>query len=956
MYVEGKNLHLGIDVNGTFDYYGLLARRLVDLPFKGLVVMYFRAVFACFALLALLSLGVFGCSSGGGGTAAASAEDPAPLPAPVASFSASPTIGESPLTVQFTNQSNVTAGPGVIFFWRFGDDGGTTSNSENPSFTYTAPGLYTVALTVFTTAGNNTMTRVNFVSALAPPVAEFSAAPSSGPVPLNVFFTNESLLNGAPAATYEWDFGDGSMSTALNPGHEYTVPGLYTVSLTITTLGGSDTNAKSDFVLVFPPPPVANFSASPTNGRAPLVVSFTNLSNLNGASGATYFWSFGDGTSGTAVNPTHTYVTGESFTVSLTVTTLGGTSTNTQSDLILAVVPPTADFTAAPTLGVPPLGVQFTNLSDEGAAASVSYKWDFGDKSDFSNEANPLHTYALPGRYTVSLTITTIAGSNTSVMSDLVELLLAPVANFSADNVLGLAPLDVQFTNTSDLGGAAAATYLWDFGDGDTSVEVSPLHTYTTPGFYTVALSVTTVAGENTLIESSFIEVLSFGGREYYLVFPESFDAPSSELLLLISSKLITSGTARIPNLFGVEFLELFSVFPTFVTGVQIPNLAITESFDQSFNDAVFVGAGMEIKASTPITVYGMNSQTGTTDGFLALPLEALGTEYYVMTWNALTGGQGSLSSEFAIVATEDNTTVTITPTEDAGFFDEDGIFFQTRFAGLPFDIPLNRLDVYQLQTNFVDDDFTGTHIVSNRPIAVFSGNICANVPEFDITACDHLVEQLPPVRSWGTEYVAVSLQSRIGGDSFRIMASEDNTTVTIQGTVEPETITLQKGEFVPRNLPNINRIDADKPIFVAQFANGASFDDPTGNTRALGDPFMMNLVPPERFPRRYTFATPTFGSPGTIFDRNFINIVALTEDFQENRIKISVHLFTPDPDAITPTAGAGTEVPGTDFSVARIELIDPGHYTVTSQNPFGLYIYGFANDNSYGFPGGWAF
>ena len=164
-----------------------------------------------------------------------------------------------------------------------------------------------------------------------PPVANFSAIPTSGKTPLKVKFTSTST--GAPTA-WKWSFGDGSaLVTEQNPEHIYSTAGVYTVKHTVSNAGGKDTEIKTKYVTVTSPQksPVASFSASPTSGKAPLKVTFTDKSTGTPTSRK---WSFGDGTSSTIKNPVHKYNKAGKYIVSLTVKNAAGSNTKTMFNYI----------------------------------------------------------------------------------------------------------------------------------------------------------------------------------------------------------------------------------------------------------------------------------------------------------------------------------------------------------------------------------------------------------------------------------------------------------------------------------------------------------------------------------------------------------------------------------------------------------------------------------------------
>ncbi len=373
----------------------------------------------------------------------------------VANFTAQP----NGLDVQFTNQSS---GDVASVAWDFGD--GATSNEVNPLHTYPAGGTYTVTLAIGSADGRSTSTNQP-VTVSAPLVASFSAQPNG----LDIQFANQSS---GDVASVAWDFGDGATSNDVNPLHTYPAGGTYTVTLTIGAADGRTESTNQQVTVAAPL--VANFTAQP-NG---LDVQFTNQSSGDVASVA---WDFGDGATSNEVNPLHTYPAGGTYTVTLTVGSADGRSDSHSEDVNVAA-PLVANFTAQPN----DLDVQFTNQSS-GDVASVA--WDFGDGAT-SNDVNPLHTYPAGGTYTVTLTIGAADGSTTSTNQQ-VTVAAPLVANFTAQPN----GLDVQFTNQSS---GDVASVAWDFGDGATSNEVNPLHTYPGGGTYTVTLTIGAADGSST--------------------------------------------------------------------------------------------------------------------------------------------------------------------------------------------------------------------------------------------------------------------------------------------------------------------------------------------------------------------------------------------------------------------------------------------------------------------------
>ncbi|MEN8006704.1 MAG: S8 family serine peptidase [Candidatus Krumholzibacteriota bacterium] len=182
--------------------------------------------------------------------AAVGGGSPPPTP-PVADFTGTPTTGDYPLTVTFTDQSTNTP---TSWSWTFGDGG--TSTAQNPDYTYTAAGTYSVTLDVSNADGSDSLTRTNYIvvtepPAPEPPVAAFTGTPTSGDYPLNVTFTDQSTND---PTSWSWNFGDGGTSTAQNPTYAYTAAGTYTVTLTATNAYGSDDEVKAGYITVTEPP------------------------------------------------------------------------------------------------------------------------------------------------------------------------------------------------------------------------------------------------------------------------------------------------------------------------------------------------------------------------------------------------------------------------------------------------------------------------------------------------------------------------------------------------------------------------------------------------------------------------------------------------------------------------------------------------------------------------------
>jgi len=433
------------------------------------------------------------------------------LNGPAANFSAPLTSGKAPLTVSFSGQGK---GSQTSWKWYFGD--GNNSTEKNPVYTYNKSGLYSVRLTASNEKGSNTLTKTGYIAVstvLNTPVSRFSASPASGKAPLTVSFTDQST--GSPTS-WKWYFGDGSNSTEKNPVHTYNESGLYSVSLTISNANGNNGLTRTGCVAVSSvlDAPVTSFSVSQTSEKTPLIVRFTDQST---GSPTSWKWTFGDGNDSTEQNPVHTYNKSGNYTIALTTTNGGGSNriqkssyiyVNSESDSVVSdssiTVPDTA-FSATPTMGSMPLTVSFT---DQSTGSPTSWKWTFGDGSDYSTEKNPVHTYNKPGRYNITLTASNANGNNALTRTGYIAVsgvLDAPVSKFSASPTSGSMPLKVRFTDQST---GSPVSWRWAFGDGSNySTDKNPVHTYNKSGRYNVALTASNANGSNTLTKSGYIVV-----------------------------------------------------------------------------------------------------------------------------------------------------------------------------------------------------------------------------------------------------------------------------------------------------------------------------------------------------------------------------------------------------------------------------------------------------------------
>jgi PKD repeat protein len=408
------------------------------------------------------------------------------------------------------------------------------------------------------------------------PVAEFYGDPTSGMEPLLVSFTDQST--GAPTSWY-WQFGDGGTSTQQNPSHTYNGSGAYTVTLTATNSEGSDDEVKVDYITVIvPPPPVAQFSGSPTSGEAPLTVSFTDESTNNPTS---WSWVFGDGGTSAEQNPTYVYNDVGTYTVTLTATNAYGSDDEVKTGYINVTEPGVAqknyamsetpvtgtvsgDFTdtrAGDNVRESITEVQYTGhprktysylehiwtfnvpssstvtffleayrpASADGDNFVFAYSTDgaiYTDLVTVSSATEQVYSASVPASVSGTVYVRVLDTNRNWDMVDLDAIYIdemyfqtetvagPPVADFSGSPTTGYVPLTVDFT---DLSTGAPDSWSWTFGDGGTSTAQNPSHTYNDVGTYTVTLTATNAYGSDGETKTGYIIVEEMTGTAVHV-------------------------------------------------------------------------------------------------------------------------------------------------------------------------------------------------------------------------------------------------------------------------------------------------------------------------------------------------------------------------------------------------------------------------------------------------------
>ncbi|MBE7173469.1 MAG: PKD domain-containing protein [Williamsia sp.] len=501
---------------------------------------------------------------------------------PTVSIGTAPAGGCVPFVFNPYPATNAVDGLASVL-WDFGE-GGATSTTYSPTYTYNNPGNYTVKLKITTQGGcTDSVTLANAVVTGTKATVDFTANRVQSCVDSVITFKNLS----SPIGTATWDFGDGTTSAVTDATHSYKKDGTYDVTLTTTNNGCPSTIKKPQYITVLPP--IAAFSYK-TDCTTQLTVSFTNQSSIDPNSPVSYLWQFGDAANSTSTqkDPAFTYPSFGNYTVKLTVTNGGCTNTLTQTvslnftsadfsitpkdtvckhttirllctayvydnielyewkqdngpffggypdrfytldtngtfrftlairdksgckdtvSKLVTVIGPTANFTATNSVGCRNTTVTFNDASTP-KADIVKWTFNFGDGTTQSFTAPPFtHLYKDTGSYTVALTIQDKGGcSDTYTVNNMVRITV-PVVNFKADKTVSCPGSTLQFTDSTS--GLKPFQYTWSFGDGTTSTLQNPTHAYPRKDTaYSVSLSVQDSTGcTDSLTKLRYIQV-----------------------------------------------------------------------------------------------------------------------------------------------------------------------------------------------------------------------------------------------------------------------------------------------------------------------------------------------------------------------------------------------------------------------------------------------------------------
>lgn len=450
-------------------------------------------------------------------------------------------------------------------------------------------------------------------------------------------------------------------------------------------------------------------------------------------------------------------------------------------------------------------------------------------------------------------------------------------------------------------------------------------------------------------------------GTEFYFTFTENLHQgePQSaqQLTVFIAASHKTKGNIELLGAgTSITWSHTFTVDSMHDTEITIPSGFNSTAEIQELADEQPLRHAIHVVTDNPVLVYGLNHIQYTADGFLAIPLSVWGTSYRIGSYAGSTRISADpnirATSEFALVSAYDNTKVNIVLSDNSMAGPSWGI---SHAVGTVVNVTLMKGEVYQMQSwknGSEPSDFSGTIISSNHPVGLIAGAKCADVP-ITKPACDYIVEMLPPITTWGTEYFTYPFEpARPAGDMWRVFATQPGTQVVLNGTLiatiypsDPVNPFFETDNGSRPELKQAALWAFNKPVMMCQYLTGQTYD---GSDH--GDPSSVVLEPREQFQRDAMLVCPSsgFGYVGTYVNIVVDDSMAGRRGWSDSVLIDGFALYA----ATTPNVvESSSQVPGTSYRMFHVK-IPPGVHHITAQTDFSTYVVGFKDFESFAWPG----
>ena len=454
-------------------------------------------------------------------------------------------------------------------------------------------------------------------------------------------------------------------------------------------------------------------------------------------------------------------------------------------------------------------------------------------------------------------------------------------------------------------------------------------------------------------------------GSEFYVGFFRNRFGRASEQevidpILWITTKESTPVNFTVSTIFGLITSDVAR--PEEITYVNIPIGFVVFDSTTDVMDSLYKGIHIKAEDNRRIVVFGQNEEVASNDAYLALPIisrpAGSSYEYIAASIYGDTGSaQQAKDSVILVIGTENDTEIIVEPSVVISHPFASLLTGNNFIPGLP--VQLRTVTIQRFQTFYLQvrgGDISGTRIIANKPISFFSGHECANIPLAN-QPCDILIEQVPPIDTWGTEVVTIPLITR-SADTIKVFASRDSTTVSVTHTdisssvvTSDPSFTLNCNGFRDLVISDYALIQSNNPIGVFQYSRTFTADE-----TIISDPFMMWVPSCEQYRDSFAVAPAPFDPSieGTVDGRvayiNYTNIAVPAEYFNASMITVNNNPINASEFSVIRRADNSIWGYGAQLT------LDVGAQVIQHQDSdaaLSVTMYGFSNQQSWGCTGG---
>lgn len=444
-------------------------------------------------------------------------------------------------------------------------------------------------------------------------------------------------------------------------------------------------------------------------------------------------------------------------------------------------------------------------------------------------------------------------------------------------------------------------------------------------------------------------------GRDFWFAIPQNYQSAAAAgkyFNIYVGSLQNTTVNVQVPDQPLIQRSVIAGEVTILTSPADIPlDKELTSSGVVETNKAIHVWSD-----DADLSVYFLSRAPFTTDGMYVIPTMGWGRRYVIASYASLSVDPkiSDDPSEFALVADQDSTVVTITPSHDIRMNGADTVVLHQK--GVPFNEILQKGECIQYQITAIADtgsdisDITGTVVTSNHSIGAIGASVCPFIPTSD-PYCDYILDMLPPLRTWSGKYYSAPFAGRkFGGDAFLVVASADSQQVMRNGQVAA--VLNANDHFFLNDVTEASEWTSDAPFMLTQYICSSTHGSTTPSIRNQGDPAMVVINSADQFGKDVLFQTPKIDlASGQSAFTNYVNVIIPSDhEAQTTYDGVAVTGNIPNIKKIE-----RIPIPNTTMEAIRLTYLPnqgEGTHIVSSDTGVGVYIYGYGTDDSYAWAG----